>query len=735
MGRGDSGAPVVVPQSEWNAAVAALFGVDTKSGSTKRKPRDKSAADAARRMETAKKAAAREALRRKAERRVYKPANAWMLCKLAAMFGGFVLIVLCQLFASALAGYLNPDAVWLTDAQNVWWRCLVCLALCGLPAMLSHLCGYLLFPPVWGERFPDRERALEELGGRLHFRFHHPRGNNPGRTKKAVEVCAEVLSRTLPSALWEIEVVTEDDLYVAAGNVREFVFSSGKNGKNVTNVIRHRTNVSDLLTHASERSVAQWGDWVVHMGVDAVLNQRAVDAIVFHCARESRLVALSPSKTPRARRAAQGAVYPGLTRTANDIVHGVPTMFAWIPAMAEVVRAGECHGSIRLSYAAQRVVSPVPECFMVLPVELERSTGHLPSPPRTEMTHFALRAQGRGAQIAWLDAGVHVTVTPGMFALFRLRVADAANNMSLWRQLGTPIRHDVQQRSVSTKGNEDDAGTEDAGTNPQPRVDAVTRFQFATLCVSSVLAKTAPVLVVCGAWAKRSAGTDSLYLACALGAVAALVHFQYAVGFYASSGARHLAKGVPGFILYWILFFCTLALVPVFSAFELLAAATALVWTPRGYGISAGRSGTKDRSRGKTSSKLPPSPGDESSDGLLGSDGEVRRSTLGKRTGAGSFTWGQRGTDTGAVKQIHGGGMDLEAPLLRRGPGSVSSGDGTDSGDDKRTQRQQMQHHNRRLSTSTQSSARTASSKGKQRWGIGSSKSSAAPVKSGNHQA
>ena len=215
MGRGDSGAPVVVPQSEWNAAVAALFGVDTKSGSTKRKPRDKSAADAARRMETAKKAAAREALRRKAERRVYKPANAWMLCKLAAMFGGFVLIVLCQLFASALAGYLNPDAVWLTDAQNVWWRCLVCLALCGLPAMLSHLCGYLLFPPVWGERFPDRERALEELGGRLHFRFHHPRGNNPGRTKKAVEVCAEVLSRTLPSALREIEVVTEDDLYLS----------------------------------------------------------------------------------------------------------------------------------------------------------------------------------------------------------------------------------------------------------------------------------------------------------------------------------------------------------------------------------------------------------------------------------------------------------------------------------------------------------------------------------------
>ena len=61
----------------------------------------------------------------------------------------------------------------------------------------------------------------------------------------------------------------------------------------------------------------------MHMGTDAVLNQRAVDSVVFHCARESRLVALSPGKRPCARRGAQGAAYPGLTRTANDVHHGV----------------------------------------------------------------------------------------------------------------------------------------------------------------------------------------------------------------------------------------------------------------------------------------------------------------------------------------------------------------------------------------------------------------------------
>jgi len=43
---------------------------------------------------------------------------------------------------------------------------------------------------------------------------------------------------------------------------------------------------------------------------------------VFHCARESRLVALSAAARPRARRVAQGAVLPGLTRTANSLEAG-----------------------------------------------------------------------------------------------------------------------------------------------------------------------------------------------------------------------------------------------------------------------------------------------------------------------------------------------------------------------------------------------------------------------------
>ena len=56
---------------------------------------------------------------------------------------------------------------------------------------------------MWGEAFPEREKALEELGGVLYFRFVHCRRvHRPGITKKAVEVAVEVLSRTLPNTLW-----------------------------------------------------------------------------------------------------------------------------------------------------------------------------------------------------------------------------------------------------------------------------------------------------------------------------------------------------------------------------------------------------------------------------------------------------------------------------------------------------------------------------------------------------
>ena len=172
----------------------------------------------------ARKAASREALRRRAERRVYKPASFLILFKLACMYVGLTALLYSDFFLAALGCYVNPRARTLDPAGDYLWNVLCCFSLLGLPVLLLHLAGYVFLPPVWPEHFPDRDKALEELGGKLYFRFHRRRRGNPNAARRAVEVAVEVLSRTLPSTLWEVEVLTEDDASrLASANVREFV--------------------------------------------------------------------------------------------------------------------------------------------------------------------------------------------------------------------------------------------------------------------------------------------------------------------------------------------------------------------------------------------------------------------------------------------------------------------------------------------------------------------------------
>lgn len=541
----------------------------------------------------ARKAASREALRRRAERRVYKPASFLILFKLACMYVGLTALLYCDFFLAALSCYVNPRARTLDPAGDYLWNCLCCFALLGLPVLLLHLAGYVFLPPVWPEHFPDRDRALEELGGKLYFRFHRRRRGNPNATRRAVEVAVEVLSRTLPSTLWEVEVLTEDDASrLASANVREFVLPPDRVAKAAAwtrgggDRDDDGAGACELLSYGVERSAAGWGDWVVHMGADAILNQRAVDAVVAHAARESRLVALSPASRPRSRRAAQGAVLPGITRTANAVEGGVPTMFAWIPAMAEVVRAGENVGLTRLAYTRQRVTSPIPNAFLVVPNELERSVGWPTeyTPPGTEMTSFALRCQDKGARFAWLDAGVHAPVTPGAVALFRSRVRDHAGALLL-------MGEDVA-------------------------LSAEAQIFLGLTCVSAGFAALAPVLTAASPFVVHEPGPEAFAVASIVGACSALARFKYAVGFYVSSGARHLARGAPGYVLYCILFALTLALVPAFSLFEFAAMCAAPFAAPS---LRAGSAGAKTRAGTSTSAE------DTSDDSLLGSDGEVRR--------------------------------------------------------------------------------------------------------------
>ena len=236
---------------------------------------------------------------------------------------------------------------------------------------------------------------LEELGGRIYFRFHVARDARPLAVKRAVDVAVDIVQRALPSALFEIEVVTLKELGISSAYVRELVVPADVDIQ----------GSGGLLHFATRASSASWGDWVVHMGSDALLNVRAVDAVLAHCARETRLAALSGRGDTHVRRLAQGAVLPGITRTSNSFIDGVQSVFQWIPAMAECIRAGESYGALRMMYAKHsRVVAPIPNTYLVVPNELELAVGFKDMAVHDgfELTAFALRCSNNGVKFSWL---------------------------------------------------------------------------------------------------------------------------------------------------------------------------------------------------------------------------------------------------------------------------------------------------------------------------------------------
>jgi hypothetical protein len=81
--------------------------------------------------------AARENLRRKAERRVYRPASVWIIGKLMVMYGGLIVLLYVDVFLTALACYVNPAAESMNALGDYAWNCLCCFSLLGRAAHLS----------------------------------------------------------------------------------------------------------------------------------------------------------------------------------------------------------------------------------------------------------------------------------------------------------------------------------------------------------------------------------------------------------------------------------------------------------------------------------------------------------------------------------------------------------------------------------------------------------------------
>jgi hypothetical protein len=363
-----------------------------------------------------------------------------------------------------------------------------------------------------------------------------------------VDIAGEILQRAIPSTLWEIEIVTMKELGISAAGVSELVVPIEMNFE-----VR---GSAGLLNFATQVSSASWGDWVVHMGSDAILNVRAVDAVLAHCARETRLAALSGRGETHVRRLAQGAVLPGITRTSNSFIDGVESVFQWIPAMAECIRAGESYGAVRMMYGKHsRVVAPIPNSYLVVPNELELAVGFggMDVHDGFELTSFALRCSNNGVKFAWLDAGVHVPIVSNIWKLFKMRARDHHSALVLMRD--------------------------------ESALDHTHRASLTLACVSTGFSTIPPVLSAFAPWCIRRSGIDMFAVSCIVGFITACVTFKYAVGYYKSASVADLSSGVvSGAIYYNILFVLTIVLTPLFSVFEFIALCTSVFYNPSYFG-------------------------------------------------------------------------------------------------------------------------------------------------------
>ncbi|CAL51969.1 unnamed product [Ostreococcus tauri] len=495
----------------------------------------------------------KDELRRKAERRAYKPVTFTLLLRLCGLYTAFGVLVLCYVIMTSLGPFLNPtgEVLELNVLENVVWMIISVATFLAIPSCLAHITGYLTWPPVWLEAFPDRAKILEELGGKIYFRFHVSREAKPLAVKRAVDVAIEILQRSIPTTLFVVEVVSYKEIGISGAAVNELIVPLEMNDRFQGN--------TGLLSYATRASSASWGDWVVHMGSDALLNVRAVDAVLAHCARETRLAALSGRGDTHVRRLAQGAVLPGITRTSNSLIDGVESAFQWIPAMAECIRAGESYGALRMMYAKySRVVAPIPNTYLVVPNELELAVGFgdMEVHDGFELTSFALMCSNNGVKFAWLDAGVHVPIISNVWKLFKARARDHHSALVLMRD--------------------------------ENALDHVHRASLSFACLSAGFSTIAPVITAFAPWCLRRSGPDTFAISCIVGFITACVTFKYAIGFYKSASISDLSQGVvSGAIYYNVLFVLTIVLTPVFSVFEFIALCTSIFYSPEHFGAES----------------------------------------------------------------------------------------------------------------------------------------------------
>lgn len=259
-------------------------------------------------------------------------------------------------------------------------------------ALIMGLAGQIIYPPSMLVPTPaippsqENSASLPVLFWRIVTRGMHP----DLVASNVLDAIAVLEQSALPRSRWMVEVVTDNDMQLAArtrSSVVEIVVPSTyqpPNGCKFKARALHYAAVTDGA------SAAKRHDWIIHMDEETRFNEVTVAHVLDHCMREHTRWVSGATE--------YGAIGQGV------ILYNVHVIESTICSLADTIRVGDDYGKFQLQYrvAAQPLIG-MHGSFVVCQqaVELDFGFDHGMEGSITEDTFFAMHIAAHGVQVKW----------------------------------------------------------------------------------------------------------------------------------------------------------------------------------------------------------------------------------------------------------------------------------------------------------------------------------------------
>lgn len=252
-------------------------------------------------------------------------------------------------------------------------------------ALLMGLLGQLLFPACHVEPVPPipldtHSRTDGTLLPCLYWRIV-TRGMHPDLVASNVVDAFDVLERSgLPRARWEVEVVTDNAMDLAARTALDVVEIVVPSAYKPANGCKFKARALHYAA-ACGVSAARRMDWIVHMDEETRFNAATVAHVLHHCKAEHALWASGHG---------HAAIGQGV------ILYNVTAIESTLCALADTIRVGDDYGKFALQYrcTAQPLIG-MHGSFVVCQagVEVDFGFDHGIEGSITEDTFFAMHVR------------------------------------------------------------------------------------------------------------------------------------------------------------------------------------------------------------------------------------------------------------------------------------------------------------------------------------------------------